>query len=80
MPANSEFLVAAMTTKSYQSQQVVQKPEYSCTRLGQADELVKMRHEDRNSVSHSSEEPVGMSVDFGDGNVRMAIFYEKRQK
>ncbi|KAI6776976.1 hypothetical protein HG530_000921 [Fusarium avenaceum] len=33
-----------------------------------------------NAVSHSSEEPVGMSVDFGDGNVRMAIFCEKRQK
>ena len=36
-----------------------------------------MGHEDRNSVSQPGEKPVGMAVDFGDGDVRVAILYEK---
>lgn len=44
------------------------------THLGQANQLVKMGHEDRNSIPQAGKQPVDMAVDLGDGDVGVAIF------
>lgn len=43
----------------------------------QADQFVKVGHEDGNRVSQPGEKPVGMAVDFGDVDVRMTILYRE---